>query len=189
MRRHAIQLDGLGHRYCLTVNHVTFCDATQLTCSNNGRSVRRVLYCCLPPFFKRIRLTFKPPAQIICSIGAVQGSAIQQAGIRTVISSRKFLDRLEGFDPPAGTLFLEDLAKNIALGVKLRALLRARLLPRSFFRELRRFNPDQVATIIFSSGTTGIPKGVMLSHQNIQANIDGFSILLGPQLEDNMHQS
>lgn len=32
-------------------------------------------------------------------------------------------------------------------------------------------NPDQIATIIFTSGTTGIPKGVILTHRNISSNI------------------
>lgn len=33
-------------------------------------------------------------------------------------------------------------------------------------------NPDQLATIIFTSGTTGIPKGVMLTHKNIVCNVE-----------------
>ena len=36
---------------------------------------------------------------------------------------------------------------------------------------------DSLATVIFSSGSTGIPKGVMLSHYNVLANIDAMAQL------------
>ncbi len=39
-------------------------------------------------------------------------------------------------------------------------------------------SPDQLSTIIFTSGTSGTSKGVMLSHENIISNIHGIAPLL-----------
>lgn len=36
---------------------------------------------------------------------------------------------------------------------------------------MKTINPEDLATIIFTSGTTGKPKGVMLTHQNIVSNV------------------
>jgi acyl-[acyl-carrier-protein]-phospholipid O-acyltransferase/long-chain-fatty-acid--[acyl-carrier-protein] ligase len=38
----------------------------------------------------------------------------------------------------------------------------------------RKIQPDDLATIIFSSGSSGVPKGVMLSHYNILSNIQSL---------------
>ena len=60
-------------------------------------------------------------------------------------------------------------------GASLRALLAARFAPARLLGGGAR--PDTLATVIFSSGSTGIPKGVMLSHYNVLANIEAMAQL------------
>jgi acyl-[acyl-carrier-protein]-phospholipid O-acyltransferase/long-chain-fatty-acid--[acyl-carrier-protein] ligase len=48
----------------------------------------------------------------------------------------------------------------------------AALLCRLFARE---GDAESLATVVFSSGSTGVPKGVMLSHRNILANVDAIA--------------
>jgi acyl-[acyl-carrier-protein]-phospholipid O-acyltransferase/long-chain-fatty-acid--[acyl-carrier-protein] ligase len=98
---------------------------------------------------------------------------VKQCEIQTVISSRKFLEKIK-LTPPGKIIFLEDLAAKPALSEKISAFLLAKLMP-AFLLE-RKFGSahvkmDDLATVIFSSGSTGEPKGVMLSHFNLLANI------------------
>jgi len=105
-------------------------------------------------------------------------SAIEQCGIRTVISSRAFLAKAR-LEAPAGTVFIEEILGKVGTWDRLRALAVARLMPASRFG---RATPDSLATVMFSSGSTGIPKGVMLSHYNLLANIEAINQLfqVGP---------
>jgi len=110
--------------------------------------------------------------------------SVEQCEIRTVISSRAFLEKLEGFDVPQGTVYLEDLLPQITGGQKILALLKARFAPVRCLMTYRKPAPDDLATIIFSSGSTGIPKGVMLSHHNLLSNIDSFAGIFGFRSSD-----
>jgi len=111
-------------------------------------------------------------------------SAIRQCGIKTVLTSRIFLAKLKTLPAPEGSAYLEDLMKEIDDKAKKRAWLKARFIPRKRLVKSGDFNADHVATIIFSSGSTGEPKGVMLSHHNIESNIEALRMIFNPSPED-----
>lgn len=106
-------------------------------------------------------------------------SSIEQCGIKTVITARPFIEKLAGKCPePDGAVYIEDLLEGISHGAKIRALLKALFAPASAICRAQGRSPDDTATIIFSSGSTGQPKGIMLSHHNIISNVEAFGMLL-----------
>jgi len=113
-------------------------------------------------------------------------SAQRQCGLRTVITSRKFLERLPDLAFDAEILYLEDLLPAATRIDKLRAAFGARFLPARWLARESRHDPHDIATILFSSGSTAEPKGVMLSHHNLLANIESFRSVLTPTRDDVM---
>ena len=104
----------------------------------------------------------------------VVDACLAKAGVETVVTSRKFVEKL-GWEPGGRKIYLEDVAPSItplrkALTFASFLIAPSALLERTAFKKAR--GPlDRVATIMFTSGSTGMPKGVMLTHANVLANL------------------
>ncbi len=105
----------------------------------------------------------------------ILASCARQCQLKTVITSRAFLERVP-IQPPAQATMLEDLAAAPAWREKLSAALLAWFLPLRLLEKSvgakRKVKLDDIATVIFSSGSTGDPKGVVLTHYNVAANVE-----------------
>jgi acyl-[acyl-carrier-protein]-phospholipid O-acyltransferase/long-chain-fatty-acid--[acyl-carrier-protein] ligase len=123
----------------------------------------------------------------------VLDGAVEQAEIRSIYTSRCFLSKLRqrGTDlqpvlEKVELHYLEDLNVEIGTVDELMTLAAVRLLPAWLLRRMfsRSVDVETTAAILFSSASGGTPKGVMLSHRNIMANISQVSDVLNTRLED-----
>ena len=109
-------------------------------------------------------------------------SSIEQCRITHVLTSSKVLDRFK-ITPKGQLILLEDIPGKVRLSDKLWAAAVARLVPISlmprFVPGLKNESLDATATVIFTSGSTADPKGVVLSHRNILSNVQ--------QVEEQVH--
>jgi len=114
------------------------------------------------------------PAMLNYSAGTdAMQAACDAAEIRTVVTSRAFVEQAKLTDKLAGLsgvqlVYLEDVREQIGLTDKLWLILYAIHFPRAF--ELPA-SPEDAAVVLFTSGSEGKPKGVVLPHRAILANI------------------
>jgi acyl-[acyl-carrier-protein]-phospholipid O-acyltransferase/long-chain-fatty-acid--[acyl-carrier-protein] ligase len=111
---------------------------------------------------------------------AAMASAARQAGLRVVVTSREFLARAK-VELPDGLLpiWMEEIQPQIDKPLQREAQLLALTAPARLIEAWcgapRAVKVDDVVTILFSSGSTGEPKGVMLTHFNIDSNVEALA--------------
>ncbi len=120
-------------------------------------------------------------------------AAIASADIKQVFTSRQFQARLEtrGVDVEAmlegvEVNYMEDIRETIPQWRLVIKLIQVSLLPARLLYTLfgTRVGLDDPAAILFSSGSEGKPKGVVLSHRNIQSNCKQISDVLNTRVDD-----
>jgi acyl-[acyl-carrier-protein]-phospholipid O-acyltransferase / long-chain-fatty-acid--[acyl-carrier-protein] ligase len=123
---------------------------------------------------------------------ALQAS-ITKAEIKTIYTSRKFMEKLakKGVDlndafSDSRFIYMEDLKTEINKVTSLRTLITVIISPAAILNFLycKTVDINSPAAILFSSGSEGTPKGVMLSHRNIMANLKQISDMLNTQDTD-----
>jgi acyl-[acyl-carrier-protein]-phospholipid O-acyltransferase / long-chain-fatty-acid--[acyl-carrier-protein] ligase len=105
---------------------------------------------------------------------------IREAGIKHVITSRLFLEK-RPFDLDCDVIYAEDLRPRVTGLMKTIAAIAAFVVPAFILERIlgvRHLAPDDLMTVIFSSGSTGEPKGVMLTNLNVAVNVAAANQLL-----------
>jgi acyl-[acyl-carrier-protein]-phospholipid O-acyltransferase/long-chain-fatty-acid--[acyl-carrier-protein] ligase len=117
------------------------------------------------------------PAMLNFSTGPLNmAAACVAAQVRTIITSRRFIEAgnmdedLKQLAQGRKVIYLEDLRESVGLVDKLYGLY-AKTFPNQALRAAGALtDPAGPAVILFTSGSEGIPKGVVLSHRNLNAN-------------------
>lgn len=134
-----------------------------------------------------VTLAGKTPVDLNFTMGrAANESCCKRANLRIAITATPFLERVKDFPWPECVLKLDQvmpgLKRQIVFWWGLSILLPARLLLRLL--RIPKTGGHAEATLLFTSGSTGEPKGAVLSHRNVVGNVSQFSQLLDAKKED-----
>ena len=129
--------------------------------------------------FMALQLHGRVPAMLNFTVG-VKGiaTACETAGIRVVYSSRRFVEAaklhasIAALSNQVRVIYLEDLRAEVKTFDKLMGLLNGYFADSLYRRYTPHTQPEDPAVVLFTSGSEGVPKAVVLSHLNLLANKD-----------------
>ena len=134
-----------------------------------------------------VTMANKVPVDLNFTIGrAANESCCKRANLRVAISATPFIERIKDFPWPETILKLDELLprmkRQIVFWWIMSLLLPARLL--LCLLQIPKQGGHAEAVLLFTSGTTGEPKGVVVSHRNVVGNVSQFRALLDAKKTD-----
>jgi acyl-[acyl-carrier-protein]-phospholipid O-acyltransferase / long-chain-fatty-acid--[acyl-carrier-protein] ligase len=134
-----------------------------------------------------VTLANKVPVDLNFTMGrSANESCSRRANLRVAISATPFMERLKDFPWPERVLKLDELLprmkRQIIFWWIMSVLIPAGLLLRLL--QIPKKGGHAEAVLLFTSGTTGEPKGVVISHRNVVGNVSQFRELLDAKETD-----
>jgi len=134
-----------------------------------------------------VTLANKVPVDLNFTIGrAANESCRKRANLRVAISATQFMERLKDFPWPERVLKLDELMPRMKRQIIFWWIM-SLLVPAGLLLRLLKIPKEgghREAVLLFTSGSTGEPKGAVMSHRNVVGNVSQFQQLLDAMKED-----